>query len=305
MKRKLSVIVPCYNEEKNIVKFYNKILEDLKDIDLELIFINDGSKDKTQVEVDKILKNKDFKIKCINFSRNFGKESAMLAGLENVRKDADYISIIDADLQQNPKYLLKMYKYLNENLEIDEVACYQKKRKEGILSIFKKAFYKIINSFSEVEFKNGVSDFRMFRRSVLEAIISIKEHNRFSKGIFSYVGFNIYYMPYEVEKREEGKTSWNFFSLFSYALLGFKNFNNIFLNIIKTISLFLFLSSIIFLLVRIKLGIDKIDILIFLILSMTSINIFVLSLIMSYIKLIDTDTKNRPQYIIRRINTND
>lgn len=305
MKRKLSVIVPCYNEEKNIVKFYNKILEDLKDIDLELIFINDGSKDKTQVEVDKILKNKDFKIKCINFSRNFGKESAMLAGLENVRKDADYISIIDADLQQNPKYLLKMYKYLNENLEIDEVACYQKKRKEGILSIFKKAFYKIINSFSEVEFKNGVSDFRMFRRPVLEAIISIKEHNRFSKGIFSYVGFNIYYMPYEVEKREEGKTSWNFFSLFSYALLGFKNFTNIFLNIIKTISLFLFLSSIIFLVVRIKLGIDKIDILIFLILSMTSINIFVLSLIMSYIKLIDTDTKNRPQYIIRRINTND
>ena len=193
MKRKLSVIVPCYNEEKNIVKFYNKILEDLKDIDLELIFINDGSKDKTQVEVDKLLKNKDFKIKCINFSRNFGKESAMLAGLENVRKDADYISIIDADLQQNPKYLLKMYKYLNENLEIDEVACYQKKRKEGILSIFKKAFYKIINSFSEVEFKNGVSDFRMFRRPVLEAIISIKEHNRFSKGIFSYVGFNIYY----------------------------------------------------------------------------------------------------------------
>lgn len=305
MKRKLSVIVPCYNEEKNIVKFYNKILEDLKDIDLELIFINDGSKDKTQVEVDKILKNKDFKIKCINFSRNFGKESAMLAGLENVRKDADYISIIDADLQQNPKYLLKMYKYLNENLEIDEVACYQKKRKEGILSIFKKTFYKIINSFSEVEFKNGVSDFRMFRRPVLEAIISIKEHNRFSKGIFSYVGFNIYYMPYEVEKREEGKTSWNFFSLFSYALLGFKNFTNIFLNIIKTISLFLFLSSIIFLVFRIKLGIDKIDILIFLILSMTSINIFVLSLIMSYIKLIDTDTKNRPQYIIRRINTND
>ena len=305
MKRKLSVIVPCYNEEKNIVKFYNKILEDLKDIDLELIFINDGSKDKTQVEVDKLLKNKDFKIKCINFSRNFGKESAMLAGLENVRKDADYISIIDADLQQNPKYLLKMYKYLNENQEIDEVACYQKKRKEGILSIFKKTFYKIINSFSEVEFKNGVSDFRMFRRPVLEAIISIKEHNRFSKGIFSYVGFNIYYMPYEVEKREEGKTSWNFFSLFSYALLGFKNFTNIFLNIIKTISLFLFLSSIIFLVVRIKLGIDKIDILIFLILSMTSINIFVLSLIMSYIKLIDTDTKNRPQYIIRRINTND
>lgn len=305
MKRKLSVIVPCYNEEKNIVKFYNKILEDLKDIDLELIFINDGSKDKTQVEVDKLLKNKDFKIKCINFSRNFGKESAMLAGLENVRKDADYISIIDADLQQNPKYLLKMYKYLNENLEIDEVACYQKKRKEGILSIFKKTFYKIINSFSEVEFKNGVSDFRMFRRPVLEAIISIKEHNRFSKGIFSYVGFNIYYMPYEVEKREEGKTSWNFFSLFSYALLGFKNFTNIFLNIIKTISLFLFLSSIIFLVFRIKLGIDKIDILIFLILSMTSINIFVLSLIMSYIKLIDTDTKNRPQYIIRRINTND
>ncbi|MBF0987017.1 MAG: glycosyltransferase family 2 protein, partial [Clostridiales bacterium] len=236
MKQKLSVIVPCYNEEKNISKFYNKLKEDLKDIDLELIFVNDGSKDKTKEELDKILKHKEFKIKVIHFSRNFGKESAMLAGLENVRKDSEYISIIDADLQQNPKYLLDMYKILNENADYDEVACFQKKRKEGILSFFKKTFYKIINTFSEVEFKNGVSDFRMFRRTVMDAILSIKEHNRFSKGIFSYIGFNIYYMPYEVEKRKEGKTSWNFFSLFSYALLGFKNFTNIFLSIIKSIA---------------------------------------------------------------------
>ena len=292
MKQKLSVIVPCYNEEKNIAKFYEKIKEELKNIDLELIFVNDGSKDKTEEELSKLLKNKDIKIKCINFSKN-------------VRKDANYISIIDADLQQNPKYLLKMYEYLNENKKIDEVACYQKKRKEGILSIFKKSFYKIINTFSEVEFKNGVSDFRIFRRTVMEAILSMKEHNRFSKGIFSYIGFNIYYMPYEVETRKEGKTSWNFFSLFSYALLGFKNFTNIFLSLIKLIASVLFLISIIFLIIKTFLGIDKLDIVIFLILIMTSINIFVLSLIMSYIKLIDSDTKNRPQYIIRRINTND
>ena len=305
MKQKLSVVVPCYNEEKSILKFYDKIKEELKGYDLELIFVNDGSKDKTQEELNKLLKNKQFKIKIINFSRNFGKESAMLAGLESVRKDSDYISIIDADLQQNPKYLVKMYEFLDENSDIDEVACYQKKRKEGILSVFKKAFYKIINTFSEVEFKNGVSDFRMFRRTVIEAILSIKEHNRFSKGIFSYIGFNIYYMPYEVEKRKEGKTSWNFFSLFSYALLGFKNFTNIFLSIIKLITSLLFLISIIFLVTKLIIGIDKLDIIIFLILSMTSINTFVLSLVMSYIKLIDSDTKNRPQYIIRRISTND
>ena len=305
MKQKLSVVVPCYNEEKSILKFYDKIKEELKGYDLELIFVNDGSKDKTQEELNKLLKNKQFKIKIINFSRNFGKESAMLAGLESVRKDSYYISIIDADLQQNPKYLVKMYEFLNENSDIDEVACYQKKRKEGILSVFKKAFYKIINTFSEVEFKNGVSDFRMFRRTVMEAILSMKEHNRFSKGIFSYIGFNIYYMPYEVEKRKEGKTSWNFFSLFSYALLGFKNFTNIFLSIIKLITSLLFLISIIFLVTKLIIGIDKLDIIIFLILSMTSINIFVLSLVMSYIKLIDSDTKNRPQYIIRRISTND
>ena len=305
MKQKLSVVVPCYNEEKSILKFYDKIKEELKGYDLELIFVNDGSKDKTQEELNKLLKNKQFKIKIINFSRNFGKESAMLAGLESVRKDSDYISIIDADLQQNPKYLVKMYEFLDENSDIDEVACYQKKRKEGILSVFKKAFYKIINTFSEVEFKNGVSDFRMFRRTVMEAILSMKEHNRFSKGIFSYIGFNIYYMPYEVEKRKEGKTSWNFFSLFSYALLGFKNFTNIFLSIIKLITSLLFLISIIFLVTKLIIGIDKLDIIIFLILSMTSINIFVLSLVMSYIKLIDSDTKNRPQYIIRRISTND
>ena len=139
----------------------------------------------------------------------------------------------------------------------------------------------------------------------MDAILSIKEHNRFSKGIFSYIGFNIYYMPYEVEKRKEGKTSWNFFSLFSYALLGFKNFTNIFLSIIKSIAIVLFLVSMIFLIVKLIIGIDKLDIIIFLILSMTSINVFVLSLVMSYIKLIDSDTKNRPQYIIRRINTND
>ena len=305
MKQKLSVVVPCYNEEKSILKFYDKIKEELKGYDLELIFVNDGSKDKTQEELNKLLKNKQFKIKIINFSRNFGKESAMLAGLESVRKDSDYISIIDADLQQNPKYLVKMYEFLDENSDIDEVACYQKKRKEGILSVFKKAFYKIINTFSEVEFKNGVSDFRMFRRTVIEAILSIKEHNRFSKGIFSYIGFNIYYMPYEVEKRKEGKTSWNFFSLFSYALLGFKNFTNIFLSIIKLITSLLFLISIIFLVTKLIIVIDKLDIIIFLILSMTSINTFVLSLVMSYIKLIDSDTKNRPQYIIRRISTND
>lgn len=305
MKQKLSVVVPCYNEEKSILKFYDKIKEELKGYDLELIFVNDGSKDKTQEELNKLLKNKQFKIKIINFSRNFGKESAMLAGLESVRKDSDYISIIDADLQQNPKYLVKMYEFLDENSDIDEVACYQKKRKEGILSVFKKAFYKIINTFSEVEFKNGVSDFRMFRRTVMEAILSMKEHNRFSKGIFSYIGFNIYYMPYEVEKRKEGKTSWNFFSLFSYALLGFKNFTNIFLSIIKLITSLLFLISIIFLVTKLIVGIDKLDIIIFLILSMTSINVFVLSLVMSYIKLIDSDTKNRPQYIIRRISTND
>ena len=252
MKQKLSVVVPCYNEEKSILKFYDKIKEELKGYDLELIFVNDGSKDKTQEELNKLLKDKQFKIKIINFSRNFGKESAMLAGLESVRKDSDYISIIDADLQQNPKYLVKMYEFLNENSDIDEVACYQKKRKEGILSVFKKAFYKIINTFSEVEFKNGVSDFRMFRRTVMEAILSMKEHNRFSKGIFSYIGFNIYYMPYEVEKRKEGKTSWNFFSLFSYALLGFKNFTNIFLSIIKLITSLLFLISIIFLVISIS-----------------------------------------------------
>ena len=124
MKQKLSVIVPCYNEEKNISKFYNKLKEDLKDIDLELIFVNDGSKDKTKEELDKILKHKEFKIKVIHFSRNFGKESAMLAGLENVRKDSEYISIIDADLQQNPKYLLDMYKILNENADYVVVACF-------------------------------------------------------------------------------------------------------------------------------------------------------------------------------------
>lgn len=308
MNPKLTVIIPSYNEEESILRIYNQIENNFKEIPLEIIYVDDGSTDNSIEKFRELEKIKlDIEIKIIRFSRNFGKESAMYAGLQNVSSDSDFIAIIDGDMQQDSKYLREMYDKLKNdtNKKYDSVACYQGDRKEGILSFFKKSFYKIINKGSKTPFVDGSSDFRIFRRNVLEAILSMTEHNRFSKGIFSWVGFNTYNMPYEVKKREHGTTKWNFFSLLKYALLGFRQFTDIFPKIINSIPLILVILNIAYLVIKGFVSqLDRIDFVITLVVALSVIILVVQSEIFKYIQLIQEDTRNRPQYLVKEIITN-
>ena len=222
MEIKHSLIVPCYNEEGNVEKFLEQTKKAMSGYtdDYEIVFVNDGSKDETPKKLRKIFnENKDVKIKVINFSRNFGKEAAMYAGFTHCA--GKYVTIIDADLQQDPKYAVQMGKILDENPDCDMVAAFQEKRKEGkLITLCKTMFYKTINKVTEVDFIADASDFRTMRRSVVDTILALPEYHRFSKGIFSWVGYNTVSIPYDVKERESGETKWNFVKLLKYALDG-------------------------------------------------------------------------------------
>ena len=222
MSVKHSLVIPCFNEEGNVEIFFNAAKEAMKGYTdkFELIFVNDGSCDKTSENLRKIFENnKDVKIKIINFSRNFGKEAAMYAGLE--ASSGEYTTIIDADMQQRPEVAVQMGKILDKNPEYDMVAAFQEKRKDSaLLSKIKTSFYSVINKVSEVNLIEDASDFRTMRKNVVETILSVTEYHRFSKGIFSWIGFNTYSIPYEVMERESGETKWSLKKLVKYAFDG-------------------------------------------------------------------------------------
>ena len=216
----LSLVVPCYNEEGNVTRFYTetrRVFEG-KVENYEIIFVDDGSSDGTLREIESLHKSHST-VRGISFSRNFGKEAAMLAGLKAAR--GDLVCIIDADLQQRPEIVLDMIKEMDADESLDCVAAYQKKRNEGrFISFLKSSFYKLINKMSDVRFVNGASDFRLMKRQMVNAIISLTEYHRFTKGIFGYVGFNTKFIPITHEKREIGKTKWGLIKLFKYAIHG-------------------------------------------------------------------------------------
>lgn len=309
---KLSVVIPCYNEEKNVGLMYDTIVKLFynKKISYELIFVNDGSKDNTILELKKIVEKDEALIKIVNFSRNFGKEAAMYAGLKE--SVGDYVVIIDADMQQNPSLLLKMLGILENDDNYDSVAAYQEVRKEGkILSFFKKAFYKLINKISEVEFVNGASDFRMFRRTMVDAILSMQEYYRFSKGIFSWVGFNTYYMPYQVLERANGSSKWSFWKLFKYAIDGIVSFTTTPLRIATILGLLIsFGSFIYFLIVIIQTCIYGVDVpgyasLIGIALLLGGIQLLSLGIIGEYLARTYIENKKRPIYIAKEVISNE
>ena len=222
MSVKLSLIVPCYNEEGNVEKFLSEAREAMKDYtdSYEIIFVNDGSKDLTSKKLREIFyENKDVNIKVISFSRNFGKEAAMYAGFTQTA--GEYITVIDADLQQDPKYAVEMAKILDSNPDCDMVAAYQAHRKEGkALSKGKHLFYKTISKMTGIDFISDASDFRTVRKCVADTIVALPEYHRFSKGIFSWVGYNTVSIPYEVRERESGETKWDLKKLIAYAFEG-------------------------------------------------------------------------------------
>ena len=214
---KLNVIIPMYNEEGNAALMHKTLTDTLKDLKYEIIFVNDGSTDKTAEILKDIYDNDKKHVKVINFSRNFGKDAAIYAGLSHSK--AKYTVIVDGDMQQNPKYLIQMMLFLDEHDDYDIVAMVNEDRKKesGFVKLLKNAFYSFMNILSDTKFKKNASDFRMFRRGVVEAILSLPENNRFSKGIFSWVGFKTKYMKYDVEDRHSGKSNFNIKSSFKYA----------------------------------------------------------------------------------------
>ena len=222
---KLSLIVPCYNEEQNVEAFYARCQEVFPTDQYEVVFVNDGSKDGTYKKLQKLHEEHD-NILVVNFSRNFGKESAIYAGLHYA--SGRYISIIDADLQQDPEIVRNMVNILEEKPDIDVVAAYQAQRHEGkLMSWCKDRFYKFINRLSEVDLRENASDFRTFRASVQKALLDMPEYFRFSKGLFSWVGFETEYIPYEAAERFAGTTKWSFTKLLKYAMEGIISFSTL------------------------------------------------------------------------------
>ncbi len=307
---KLSIIIPCYNEENNVELIYNEIKNNFKKIkDYEIIFINDGSKDNTIDNLKHINKRAHENIKIINFSRNFGKEAAMYAGLKESR--GEYVSIIDADMQQDPKLVLEMVDFLDQHSDYDSVATFQEVRKEGkALTFFKDCFYKIINKLSETAFIQGASDFRTFRRSMVDSILSLGEYYRFSKGIFSWVGYNTYYMPYEVKERATGQTTWSFWKLFKYAVEGIVSFSTAPLRLATFIGLISSFVSVIYLLVVIiqkiffSISVPGYATIVVLILLIGGLQLFSLGLLGEYVARTYVETKKRPIYIAKEIISN-
>lgn len=303
---KLSLVVPCYNEAGNVQLFAEKARENLADIDYEIVFINDGSKDDTIVELKKIKDRKQENITIVNFSRNFGKEAGIYAGFQHAK--GEYVTIIDADLQQPLEVAREMYDFLEANEEYDAVAAYQEERKEGrILTAFKSAFYSIINKLCDIELYKNASDFRCMRRIVVEAILSMSEYHRFSKGIFAWVGFETYYRPYEVQERNAGTSSWSFWSLLGYAMEGVISFSTKPLKVVISAGVFTSAMAIIYMIVviiqKLVFGIDipGYPTIIVLILLIGGIQLTVMGIIGEYLAKVHIEVKDRPIYIAKEV----
>lgn len=295
---KLNVIIPVFNEEDCLIDFYTEINKTLKNVDYTLTFINDGSTDKSLSILKEIYEGDKFNVKIISFSRNFGKDAAIYAGIKN--SDAQYTAIIDADLQQQPKHLLEMLNKFDADQEIDSICMTQKQTKKRF---FQKLFYKIINKISKIDFVEGASDFRMFKKSVVEKLVLLSESNRFSKGLFAWIGFNTLYLEYKPNKREKGKSKWNIFKLFNYAIDGFINFSiaplkiSIYFGIISSASAFIYFMSVVIKTLIFGKDVPGYASIVSLILLLGGIQLFCIGIIGEYLGKTYIETKRRPAYI--------
>ena len=305
----ISLVIPCFNEEKNVSLFYEECKKAFVNFrySIELVFVNDGSRDNTFSELKKLTKNNDFgNVKVVNFSRNFGKEAAMYAGLEH--STGEYVAIIDADLQQKPELIKDMIQEIENDDTIDCVCCFQEQRIEGkLISFLKKSFYKVISKITNMNFMNGASDFRLLKRNVVEAIISINEKNRFSKGIFSWIGFKTKYIPYIPEDRKYGTSSFNFRKLLKYAISGILSFSvaplyfSIYLGIILSILSVIYLIVVVIQKLFFTIDVPGFATIVACILLIGGQILFVLGIIGAYIARIYVETKARPIYIEKEV----
>lgn len=302
--KQLSIIIPCYNEEENLNEFNNVITKTLKNTDFELIYVDDGSSDKTLLELQKIYKKQSKNTKVISFSRNFHKDAAIYAGLSNA--NGEYCCIIDADLQQNPKYILEMLDFIVKNPEYDQIAMINNQRIENFLVKFlKNSFYRFINFLSDTNFVQGASDFRLMKRSVVNAILSLPENNKFSKGIFSWVGFKTHYLTYKVEARKHGESKFGLKNSFKYAYEGIIGFS---VKPLKIASYTGAVSAIIAFALFIEVLIEKIffnhpiagyPTIMCAILFIGGIQLITIGILGEYLAKTYIETKHRPIYIIK------
>lgn len=304
--KKISLIVPCYNEEQVINMFYEetkKVLEQISEnYTYEFVFIDDGSKDNT-LNLLKKLRNENEKVTIISFSRNFGKEAGIYAGLNNAT--GDLVVIMDADLQHPPKIILEMVKGIEEGYDTVTTRRKNRKGEPVIKSAFSKLFYKIMSKIVDFELVQGAQDFRMMKREVVDAILSLKEYNRFSKGIFSWVGFKVKYIEIENAERAAGKTKWSFKSLFKYAMEGILSFSTVPLRISTILGLIISFIAIIAICIiigqTIIFGKDVPGYasIITAVLFMGGVQLICLGIIAEYISKMYLEIKDRPKYIIR------
>ncbi len=305
---KLSLIVPCYNEAENVELFQEETIKAFQGCgySFEIIYVDDGSADATLHNLRKLHAGGKCPVKVISFSRNFGKEAGLYAGLQYA--SGDYISLIDADLQQRPEIVREMVQFLDENPDYDVVAAYQDRRNEGkVLSFFKKSFYRIINKMSHVTLQPEASDFRTFRKSVRDSILTLGEYHRFSKGIFAWVGYKTHFIPYTACQRAFGTTKWSFKKLMNYAIEGIIGFSTAplrlatFLGSISGIAAVLYLIAVV--LQKLFWGIDVpgYATIIVLILFFGSVQLFCIGIIGEYVGRIFEQSKNRPIYIAKEV----
>ena len=303
--KKISIVVPCYNEEKNINNFYEEMIKTLEKVkenySYEIIFVNDGSNDQTEIEVKKVRKT-DKNVILISFSRNFGKEAAIYAGLNNAT--GDLVALIDADLQHPPVTILEMIKGINEGYDVVATKRKNRKGEPVIKSVFSKLFYKMMRMFIPIE--KNVQDFILMKKEVVDAILSLKEYNRFSKGIFTWVGFNIKYIEIENIERKAGKTKWSFKKLFSYAIEGITSFTTAPLKASTLMGFFIsiiaIISTIVIILQTLIYGKDVPGYasIITAILFMGGVQLISIGILSEYISKMYLEIKKRPKYIIKK-----
>ncbi len=301
-KKLITVIVPCYNEQEVLPMFRDEILrvssemtEKYPCLEFEFLFINDGSRDKT-LEILRDYSNQDSRFRYVSFSRNFGKEAGMLAGLENSK--GDYVVIMDADLQHPPKLMPEMYEYVSSG-EYDCAGTRRVSRKgePKLLSFFARSFYKVINKISQTQIVDGAQDYRFMTRQMVDAILDMPEYNRFSKGIFSWVGFRTKYIEVENTERAAGKTTWNFWKLFMYSLEGIFAFSTAPLALSVVVSLLLFILAIVFVIIAVANSAEYLAI-IAMVCLVGGLQLFCMGVQSQYIAKTYMEVKGRPKYII-------
>ncbi len=304
----ISIIVPCFNEEKSLVEFYKQfsiVRKEIRHQCFEIIFVDDGSQDKS-LQIIKQITKQDPEAYYISFTRNFGKEAAILAGLKQAK--GEYVAILDADLQDPPELLIKMYDLIQEGTY--ECIATRRVNREGepkIRSFFAKLFYKLINKISDIEIMDGARDFRLMKREVVNSILQLGEYNRFSKGIFGWVGHRTKWIEYVNQERRAGESKWSFWGLFRYALEGVVAFSTVPLALSSLVGIALFIMSIIFIVVIVIKTIifgDPVDgwpSLVCVIFFVSGIQLLCIGILGQYLAKTYMETKKRPIYIVREM----